>query len=56
VIGVGGGGAGVPSGRVGPPKPVRRPKGCDSGKWVTQLEGTPAPADGPRPLARSAVS
>jgi len=41
---------------VGPPKPVRRPEGGDSGEWVTQLERSPAPGDGPRPASRSADS
>jgi hypothetical protein len=36
---------------VGPPKPVRCPQGGDSGEWVTQLERSPAPADGPPGLA-----
>jgi len=49
-------GAGVRSSGVGPPKPVRRPQGGDSGEWVTQLERTPAPADGPRPVSRSSRS
>jgi len=31
---------------------VRRPQGGESGERVTQLERTPAPADGPRPAAR----
>jgi len=31
-------------------------KGGDSGEWVTQLERSPAPADGPRPASRSASS
>jgi len=46
-------GAGVRSGGVGPPRPVRRPKGGDSGERVTQLERIPAPADRPRPASRS---
>ena len=28
----------------------------DSGEWVTQLERSPAPDDGPRPASRSACS
>jgi len=43
---------GVRSGGVGPSKPVRT-EGGDSGEWVTQLECTPALADGPRPASRS---
>jgi len=35
---------------------VRRPQGGDSGEWVTQLERSPAPADGSRPASRSASS
>ena len=49
-------GAGERSGGVGPPKPVRRPQGGDSGEWVTQLERSPAPDDRPRPASRSACS
>jgi len=41
---------------VGPPKPVRRPEGGDSGEWVTQPERSPALADGPRPASRSTFS
>ena len=41
---------------VGPPKLVRSPKGGDSSEWVTQPERTPAPADRPRPAARSECS
>jgi len=48
-------GAGVRSGGVGPPRPVRRPQGGNSGEWVTQLERTPAPDDRPRPASRSVV-
>ena len=48
-------GAGVRSGGVGPPKPVRRPEGGDSGERVTQPERTPAPNDGIRPAARSTM-
>jgi len=32
---------------------VRRPQGGESGEWVTQLERTPAPDDGPRLASRS---
>ena len=46
-------GAGERSGGVGPPRPVRRPQGGESGEWVTQLEHTPAPDDRPRPASRS---
>jgi len=46
-------GVGVRSGGVGPPRPVRRPQGGESGEWVTQLERTPATADGTRPASRS---
>jgi len=35
---------------------VRSLQGGDSGEWVTQLERSPAPADGPRPASRSARS
>src|SRR5215470_18703616 len=42
-------GVGELSGGVGPPRPVRRPKGGDSGEWVTQLESSPPPATGPAP-------
>src|SRR5215831_18846663 len=37
----------------GPPRPVRRPKGGESGEWVTQLESSPAPDDRTRPVWRS---
>src|SRR5215472_15094136 len=43
----GGGGGGGRSGGVGPPRPVRSPKGCDSGVWVTELERPPPPTTGP---------
>jgi len=46
-------GAGVRSGGVGPPRPVRRPQGGESGEWVTQPERTPALDDGPRSVSRS---
>jgi hypothetical protein len=36
---------------VGPPKPVRRPEGGDSGEWVTQLERSPPPPRAPTRLA-----
>jgi len=49
-------GAGERSGGVGPPRPVRRPQGGDSGERVTQLERSPAPDDGTRPAARSVSS
>src|SRR5215475_6179079 len=39
---------GVHSGGVGPPRPVRSPKGCESGERVTQSERTPPTDDGPR--------
>jgi len=32
---------------------VRRPEGGESGERVTQLEHSPAPDDGPRPVSRS---
>src|SRR5215813_2582853 len=48
-------GAGERSGGVGSPKPVLRPQGGDSGEWVTQLERSPTPDDGPRPASRSAI-
>src|SRR5262245_3736436 len=43
----GGGGGGGRSGGVGPPRPVRSPKGCDSGVWVTELERPRPPTTGP---------
>src|SRR5262249_29722803 len=43
------GGGGVRSGGVGPPRPVRRPQGGDSGEGVTQQERPPPPDDGTRP-------
>jgi len=46
--------AGEGSGGVGPPRPVPRPQGGDSGEWVTQLERSPALDDGPRPASRTA--
>jgi hypothetical protein len=36
-------------GFVHPPRPVRSPKGCDSGKWVTQPSAGAARGDRPRP-------
>jgi len=42
-------GAGERSGGVRPPRRVRRPQGGGSGEWVTQLERSPAPDDGPDP-------
>src|SRR5262245_61047365 len=42
-------GEGVRSGGVGPPRPLRRPPGGDSGAGVTQLERTLPPDDRPRP-------
>src|SRR5215470_4167545 len=42
-------GGGECSGGVGPPRPARRPQGCESGEWVTQHEHTPPPDDGTRP-------
>src|SRR5262249_2377286 len=54
--GGGGGGGGERWGGVGPPRPVRRPRGGDSGQWVTQLERSPTPDDGPLPVSRSAGS
>ena len=49
-------GVGERSGGVGPPRPVRRPQGGESGERVTQLERSPAPVDGPRPASRSISS
>jgi len=49
-------GVGERSGGVGPPRPVRRPEGGESGEWVTQLERSPAPDDRPRPASRSGAS
>jgi len=34
----------------------RRGRGSAPAEWVTQLERSPAPADGPRPASRSASS
>src|SRR5215831_163142 len=48
-IGAGGGGGGERSGGVGPPRPVRRPAGGDSGERVTKLERSPPPTTGPAP-------
>src|SRR5262252_558635 len=33
----------------GPPRPARRPQGCESGVWVTELERPPPPTTGPAP-------
>src|SRR5262249_27778352 len=44
-------GGGERSGGGGPRKPVRGPKGCDSGEWVTQRERPPPPTTGPTRLA-----
>src|SRR5215831_3344134 len=44
-------GGGVCSGRVGPPRPARRPQGGESGERVTQHEHTLPPATGPGRLA-----
>ena len=49
-----GGIGGTPArpGGVGPPRPVRSPKGCESGKWVSEpgCAGVP-PMTGPARLA-----
>jgi hypothetical protein len=34
---------------VGPPSPGRSPKGCDSGKWVTESAAGTARGARPRP-------
>src|SRR5262249_3270414 len=39
-----GGGRGSPSGEVGPLRPARSAKRCDSGEWVTQPVGDPRPS------------
>jgi len=48
----GAGGRAARLGGVGPPRPVRRPKGCDSGKWVSEpSRAARPPVTGPVRLA-----